>query len=109
VLGVGGTSPRAAREGAGQVQGFAPNVFVAFQADGTVIITASRSEMGQGVRTALPRVVADDIEADWNRVRVVQAVGDKKFSRTAIPRSAPDEALAGSGRRLVSGRSDRCD
>ena len=43
---------------------FVPNVFVAVNIDGTVQITVSRSEMGQGVRTSLPRIVADELEAD---------------------------------------------
>jgi isoquinoline 1-oxidoreductase beta subunit len=58
---------------------FEPNVFVAFQPDGSVTITVSRAEMGQGVRTALPRIVADELEADLARVKLVQAVGDPKY------------------------------
>lgn len=58
---------------------FEPNVFVAFQPDGSVTITVSRAEMGQGVRTALPRIVADELEADLARVHLVQAVGDARY------------------------------
>ena len=54
-----------------------PLVFVSIAADGTVSIVCHRSEMGQGVRTGLPMVVADELEADWTRVRVVQAPGDE--------------------------------
>lgn len=54
-----------------------PLVFVAIDPDGTVTITCHRSEMGQGVRTSLPMVVADELEADWQRVRVSQAPGDE--------------------------------
>lgn len=54
-----------------------PLVFVAIAADGTVTIVCHRSEMGQGVRTSLPMVVADEMEADWQRVRVEQAPGDE--------------------------------
>jgi isoquinoline 1-oxidoreductase beta subunit len=46
---------------------FEPNVFVSMSADGAVEITVSRSEMGQGVRTSLPRIVADELEADLER------------------------------------------
>lgn len=54
-----------------------PLVFVAIAADGAVTIVCHRSEMGQGVRTSLPMVVADELEADWQRVRVEQALGDE--------------------------------
>ncbi len=57
----------------------APNVFLAIDGDGGVTITASRSEMGQGVRTALAQIVADELEADWSAVTVAQAVGDPVY------------------------------
>jgi len=50
-----------------------PLVFVSIGADGTVTIVAHRAEMGTGVRTSLPMVVADEMEANWDRVKVVQA------------------------------------
>jgi isoquinoline 1-oxidoreductase beta subunit len=54
-----------------------PLVFVAIGEDGIVSIVCHRSEMGQGVRTGMPIIVADEMEADWDRVRVVQAPGDE--------------------------------
>lgn len=54
-----------------------PRVFVAIAPDGTVTIIAHRAEMGTGVRTSLPMVVAEEMEADWARVRVQQAPGDE--------------------------------
>ena len=54
-----------------------PKVFVAIAPDGTVTIVTHRSEMGTGVRTSLPMVVAEEMEADWNRVKVQQAPGDE--------------------------------
>ena len=54
-----------------------PRVFVAIASDGTVTIVAHRSEMGTGIRTSLPMIVADELEADWSKVRIVQAPGDE--------------------------------
>ena len=56
-----------------------PNVYLAIASDGTVYIVSHRSEMGSGNRTALPRIVADELDADWNLVKVVQAPGDEKY------------------------------
>ena len=47
--------------------------------DGTVTIVAHRSEMGCGSRTALPIVVADELDADWAQVKIEQAIGDPKY------------------------------
>jgi isoquinoline 1-oxidoreductase beta subunit len=54
-----------------------PRVFVAIASNGTVTILAHRSEMGTGARTSLPMIVAEEMEADWNRVKVQQAHGDE--------------------------------
>jgi isoquinoline 1-oxidoreductase beta subunit len=54
-----------------------PRVFVAIAPDGIVTIVAHRSEMGTGVRTSLPLIVAEEMEADWSRVKVQQAHGDE--------------------------------
>jgi isoquinoline 1-oxidoreductase beta subunit len=55
------------------------NVYVAIAIDGTVYIVCHRSEMGSGNRTGLPRIVADELDADWARVKVVQAPGDARY------------------------------
>ena len=54
-----------------------PRVFVSIAPDGMVTIIAHRSEMGTGVRTSLPLIVAEEMEADWSRVHVQQAPGDE--------------------------------
>src|SRR6266851_1914121 len=56
-----------------------PNVYLAIDTDGNTYIIAHRSEMGSGSRTALPRIVADELDADWSRVKLVQATGDEKY------------------------------
>jgi isoquinoline 1-oxidoreductase beta subunit len=55
-----------------------PLVFVMVGDDGLVTIVVHRSEMGQGVRTGMPLIVADEMEADWTRVRVQQAPADEE-------------------------------
>jgi isoquinoline 1-oxidoreductase beta subunit len=56
-----------------------PNIFVGIQPDGTVYIVAHRSEMGTVIRTSLPLVLADELDADWKRVKIDQAIGDKRY------------------------------
>ncbi len=85
VLAVGGAGVTKAEEepkyGAdGMPHGWSDNplAFIAIGQDGTVSIVCHRSEMGQGVRTGMPMIVADELEADWSRVRVVQANADEE-------------------------------
>jgi isoquinoline 1-oxidoreductase subunit beta len=56
-----------------------PSVYLGIETDGTVIVVAHRSEMGTGIRTGLPTIVADELDADWARVKVEQAIGDVKY------------------------------
>jgi isoquinoline 1-oxidoreductase beta subunit len=64
---------------AAETPNFAPNAFLSIDETGLVTIVASRSEMGTGIKTDLPLVLADELEADWNQVKVVQARGDPKY------------------------------
>src|SRR5207245_11610517 len=52
---------------------FKPNAWIEIRPDGAVTISTGRSEMGQGVRTAMPMIVAAELEADWPRVRWAEA------------------------------------
>src|SRR6266404_2431350 len=56
-----------------------PSVYLGIDPDGTVWIVASRSEMGTTSRTTLPLIVADELDADWQRVKIEQAIGDKRY------------------------------
>jgi isoquinoline 1-oxidoreductase beta subunit len=56
-----------------------PSVYLGIEPSGAVRIVAHRSEMGTGCRTGLPMIVADELEADWKRVQIVQAPGDIKY------------------------------
>jgi isoquinoline 1-oxidoreductase beta subunit len=56
-----------------------PSVYLGIETDGAVIIVAHRSEMGTGIRSVLPSVLADELDADWARVKIEQAIGDAKY------------------------------
>src|SRR5712692_5663371 len=77
---------RSGEETAVQAAGrtFAPNAFIRIAPDDVVTIVVGRSEMGQGVFTALPMLVAEDLEADWSKVRVEAAPADAAYNHTAF-------------------------
>src|SRR5215510_7710953 len=56
-----------------------PSVYLGIEPDGTVFIVTHRSEMGTGIRTSLPLVAADELDASWNRCRIEQGVGDTRY------------------------------
>lgn len=58
---------------------FDPDVFISVAHDGLVSIISHRSEMGQGIKSTLPLLIADEMEANWDRVKVVQAIADEKY------------------------------
>src|SRR5580693_8134341 len=79
LLAVGGDVTSVNSAGPMKKAALQPSVYLAIDTDGTVYVIAHRSEMGNGVRTSLPRIVADELDADWARVKVVQATGDEKY------------------------------
>ena len=58
---------------------FKPGIFLGIDTDGTVYIIAHRSEMGTTSRTTVPLVLADELDADWKRVKLEQAIGDERY------------------------------
>src|SRR5258708_2038201 len=52
---------------------FVPNAFMNIAPDGTVTVAICHSDMGQGVRTSLAMLLADELDADWHKVKVEQA------------------------------------
>ncbi len=58
---------------------FEPNVFVSIDNTGQVSIVCARVEMGQGVRASMPMLVAEELEVDFEQIKVVQGDGDKKY------------------------------
>jgi isoquinoline 1-oxidoreductase subunit beta len=78
VLGV--SCRRAAGTGAGAETGeWVAGPFVRIGGDGQVTVTVARAEMGQGARTALAMLVAEELDADWGRIRVEQGDLDPKY------------------------------
>ncbi|HYC94060.1 MAG TPA: molybdopterin cofactor-binding domain-containing protein, partial [Thermoanaerobaculia bacterium] len=58
---------------------FAPNVWVRIGLNGLVTLTVGKVEMGQGVRTSLPMILAEELDADWERVQLVQGIPSAKM------------------------------
>jgi len=59
--------------GSSQQASFSPNAYLRITPDNKVTIVVARSEMGQGVRTALPMILAEELEADWKQIEIEQA------------------------------------
>ncbi len=76
---VGGRQRTLAETAAGGATTFAPNIWLDINADGDTTIWLVKAEMGQGVYTSLPMVIAEELDADWSRVRVAQAVFDPRY------------------------------
>ncbi len=70
--------------GAETATDFKPNAFIKIARDGKVTITVGQSEMGQGVLTSLPMIVADELEVDWANVSYEQGPADKALFNPAF-------------------------
>jgi isoquinoline 1-oxidoreductase subunit beta len=76
-------------------EAFAPNAYLKITPDNKVTIVVARSEMGQGVRTALPMILAEELEADWKQIAIEQAgastlYGDQTTGGSASVRTTWD-------------------
>ncbi len=58
---------------------FSPNAYLKISSDNKVTVVVARSEMGQGVRTSLPMILAEELEADWRQIQIEQAGASTLF------------------------------
>jgi len=66
-------------EGRISKEGFSPNAYLRITPNNKITIVVARSEMGQGVRTALPMILAEELEADWKQIEIEQAGASTLF------------------------------
>jgi isoquinoline 1-oxidoreductase beta subunit len=84
VLGIYLTGPDAALAARLSSAPFKPNAFIRVGHDGTVTFIINHSEMGQGVYTSLPMLIAEELECDWRKVRVEEAPVDPAYNNPAF-------------------------
>jgi isoquinoline 1-oxidoreductase beta subunit len=73
-----------ASAGSGQAKPFAPSVWLSIAPSGEVSITVSKVEIGQGVRTGLAMIVAEELDVDWSKVKVVQAPAGEQYGNQGV-------------------------
>ncbi len=85
VLLLGFYLPRAIRaDEAGTPASFRPNAFIRIGKDNVVTVIVGNSEMGQGVLTSLPQIVAEELDADWSKVRWEQSPAHPDYNRPGM-------------------------
>src|SRR5207245_1807215 len=67
---------------------FAPNAYLRIAPDGKITVMVARSEIGQGVRTSLPMILAEELEADWKQIEIEQAGASTLFGDQSTGGSA---------------------
>jgi isoquinoline 1-oxidoreductase beta subunit len=100
--------PDAPAQGQGQnAASLAPNTYITIHPDNTFTIVAKNPETGQGIRTTLPMIIAEELDVDWAQVKVQQADLDPKYGAQteggsrAIPNNYRGMRLVGAGGRLL--------
>ena len=62
---------------------FTPNIYIKISSSGTIVLMAPNPEIGQGVKTSLPMIIAEELCVDWKKIQVELAPLDSKFGRQA--------------------------
>jgi isoquinoline 1-oxidoreductase beta subunit len=75
---------RGAADDSAKPAGFKPNAFIRIGKDNVVTVIVGSSEMGQGVLTSLPQIVAEELDADWSKVRWEQAPAHPDYNRAGM-------------------------
>jgi isoquinoline 1-oxidoreductase beta subunit len=83
-----------AAHNAGSGVAFAPNAWIRIGQDGFITIINGQSEMGQGILTSMPMVVADELEADWSKIKVEQALADLAYTNPRTRRGQYTDSSA---------------
>ena len=120
LLGMGGLLVVASTFGARRLESadalFAPNAepwephaYVRLGDDGIITIMCHRSEMGQGIRTTMPMIIADEMEADWATCRVEQALGDDKITKEAAMAVGETAGMPAARKVVSSGARKKSD
>ena len=100
---IGFTMPLGARLAQAAGTEFKPNAYLSIGTDNSVTVVCGLSEMGQGVHTAIPMLVAEELDANWSRVRVVQAPADQAFATPIFHTPATGGSCRSSGSRRAAG------
>jgi isoquinoline 1-oxidoreductase beta subunit len=93
-LPAGGRYAQAASGASADGGGFQPNAWIRIGADDQVTVLVDRSEMGQGVMTALPMLIAEELEADWERIATEFAPADSAYTNSLLGRQATGGSTA---------------
>src|SRR4026207_724637 len=93
--------------GPGGAASLAPNTYITIHPDNTFTIIAKNPETGQGIKTTLPMIIADEFDVDWAQVKIQQADLDPKYGgqieggSRAIPSNYQNMRRVGAGGRLL--------